>query len=603
MQQHTGRSLRSQAQPGSAARSQLSRSQQRRQYPHHDSIPSDDELSGQRSHSYSDDDSLTLDAVPALEQRYGFIGRGPPPRPQSNTQDRLEYTATHHIDLTPFHYTENTGVPFSGNRYRSNTLPRRAATQPVRSTRSTAVCEDPIHSPDTGERSRGGLQLEHLFEQLLLKQEQIIQQQDRHHQELQQENRLLHVRLASLELAETHAAPPEPTPTGNAAPARRPARGLKATRGSATTRARAPEKRSQCQTIPAPVVAEPEAAPREVSDGDSADREHDDGQAARIIQSMVTSAFRKACDVAGNHWPDPALPRTNDATGELYLTPFFDFDVAYPANNRIFRAVAKKVESQLNSSLPPGVEKSDVPTFGTLTTMAKVSFRGFKKNRKRTVDDAVAQRAEVNARTLRHFRRRETKLSHIQSQIVPYSEERGIDATVLGDMIVEQHLSDEASGPEDDEETSDAWKMRMAVKYKISDLSIANLKNHRFLEVSECPWRSETYSDMLHDMLSMWDASLTPKERANMKYLRMRGTHRLSSRVPTIAPYDFGISLDWLKQHQDDTLHGPLLRDWNTYGKTDGFDAWKLNQHEKTAEGPAAEEEGADGLLTVQEGA
>ncbi|KAJ6490143.1 hypothetical protein C8R45DRAFT_803693, partial [Mycena sanguinolenta] len=303
---------------------------------------------------------------------------------------------------------------------------------------------------------------------------------------------------------------------------------------------------------------------------------------------MVTSAFRKACDVAGNHWPDPALPRTNDATGELYLTPFFDFDVAYPANNRIFRAVAKKVESQLNvtstsisyragsltcdqSSLPPGVEKSDVPTFGTLTTMAKVSFRGFKKNRKRTVDDAVAQRAEVNARTLRHFRRRETVgvVGNVRVLCADYI--RGIDATVLGDMIVEQHLSDEASGPEDDEETSDAWKMRMAVKYKISDLSIANLKNHRFLEVSECPWRSETYSDMLHDMLSMWDASLTPKERANMKYLRMRGTHRLSSRVPTIAPYDFGISLDWLKQHQDDTLHGPLLRDWNTYGKTDGF--------------------------------
>ncbi|KAF7372889.1 hypothetical protein MSAN_00495100 [Mycena sanguinolenta] len=547
--------------------------------------PSDDELSGQPSHSYSDDDSYTLDAVPELERRYGFIGLGPPPHLQSNTprpnapermQYTFEHTPAHRIGPTSSQYNDNAGVTSFNNRYRSDTLPRRAATQPVR---STIIHEDVVYSRDTGERSRGP-QLEHLVEQLVIQQRDFARQQDRNHRELQQENNLVQARLTAIKLGQTRAAS-----------ARRPARGLKATRGI-TTRGKAPAKRDQRQTIPAPVVADTRAAPGVGSDSDSADGEDGDGQARRIIQPAMCR---------GTTGQTPDIPHTNDATGEIYLTPFFDFDVTYAKNDKIFRAVAKKVEGQLESSLPPSLESSDIPNFGTLVAMAKISFRGFKKSRKRTVDADAARRAEVNARTLRHFRRRETKLAHIKSQIVTYAADRDINATVLEDMLTEQHLSDEFSGPEDGEETFDAWKIRMAVKFGIPDLSTANLKNLHFLEVLECPWRSEMYSNMLHDMLSMWDASLTTKERANIRYLRVRGTHRLSIGVPTLAPYDFGISLDWLKQHQDDPLDGRLLNDWNTHGNPDGFDAWKLDRYRNATEGPAVEE-GVDGTLAVQEG-
>ncbi|KAJ6564364.1 hypothetical protein B0H19DRAFT_1285779, partial [Mycena capillaripes] len=306
--------------------------------------------------------------------------------------------------------------------------------------------------------------------------------------------------------------------------------------------------------------------------------------------------FRKACNVRGKDWPDAEIPRSNPTTGEKYLTPFFDFDVKYPQNDVILRAVAKQVERQLKSSPPPGVPKSNLPALGAIVAMAKKSFRGFKKNRKPTVDAAAAQRAVVNARTLRHFRRRETKLEHIKSQIAAYCAARGINPAVVEDMLVEQHLSDEASGPEDDGgETFEAWKIRIAVRFGITDLSAANLKNYHFLEVLECAWRSETYSRMLHDMLSMWDVSLKPKERANIRYIRVRGTNRVSHRVPTIAPYDFGISLDWLEQHQDDALAGPLLKDWNNYGNPDGFETWKLHPYQNATGSAAAEAEGVDG--------
>jgi hypothetical protein len=53
-------------------------------------------------------------------------------------------------------------------------------------------------------------------------------------------------------------------------------------------------------------------------------------------------------------------------------------------------------------------------------------------------------------------------------------------------------LSDEASGPEDDEEESHAaWKVRMAMHYGLQDVSPTNLKKYAFLEVLESPWRSD----------------------------------------------------------------------------------------------------------------
>ncbi|KAJ7794261.1 hypothetical protein B0H14DRAFT_3497176 [Mycena olivaceomarginata] len=299
-------------------------------------------------------------------------------------------------------------------------------------------------------------------------------------------------------------------------------------------------------------------------------------------------------DPTDDEEPDPQILRLNPITGEEYLTPFFDFDVKHPENDAIFRAVAEQVDRQMKSSLPAGVPENAVWNLRTLIAMAKVSFRGFKKQRRPTVDAEAARRAAVNERTARHFRRRQQNLEHIKSQIQPYTESRGINPAVLEDMLHEQHLSDEASGPEDEEQESFAvWKLRMAAKYGIRDLSPTGLKKLQFVEVLECPWRSEKYSRMLHDMQSMWDDSLTAKQRTNFKFLRVRDTHRVSLRVPTIAPFDFGISFNWLDRYQDDADVGPLLIDWNTHGNPQGFETWDIDWDPKGSE--AGNAEGASG--------
>lgn len=69
---------------------------------------------------------------------------------------------------------------------------------------------DATYDEDAGEGAPHVPRLEYLFEQLLIQQHQIVQQQDRNHREFRQENRSLHARLTSLELGHTRAAPPEP---------------------------------------------------------------------------------------------------------------------------------------------------------------------------------------------------------------------------------------------------------------------------------------------------------------------------------------------------------------------------------------------------------
>lgn len=65
----------------------------------------------------------------------------------------------------------------------------------------------------------------------------------------------------------------------------------------------------------------------------------------------------------------------------------------------------------------------------------------------------------------------------------------------MKDLLTEQLLSDEASGPEDEEEESfAAWKVRMAAAHGLTVLTPAALKKEHFVEVLECPWRTNEVS-------------------------------------------------------------------------------------------------------------
>jgi len=75
----------------------------------------------------------------------------------------------------------------------------------------------------------------------------------------------------------------------------------------------------------------------------------------------------------------------------------------------------------------------------------------------------------------------------LMKAVPTYINKHGKDPTPL---IYQEHMSDEVSGPEDDEESQDDWKVRMARASGIlvpTDEAIGRLK---FLEVVEPGWRS-----------------------------------------------------------------------------------------------------------------
>ncbi|KAF8194886.1 hypothetical protein K438DRAFT_1484883, partial [Mycena galopus ATCC 62051] len=127
------------------------------------------------------------------------------------------------------------------------------------------------------------------------------------------------------------------------------------------------------------------------------------------------------------------------------------------------------------------------------------------------------------------------------------------------------------SGPEDDSgESKEAWKARMASVAGIRAKSSAALAKLEFLEVLDADWRSDEFSKLGHAIHKMWFSTLTKREKNAIVYIRVRGTGRSSSRIPELAPWDFGISVPWLEKARALPQNKVLLVDWNTYGNPAG---------------------------------
>lgn len=192
------------------------------------------------------------------------------------------------------------------------------------------------------------------------------------------------------------------------------------------------------------------------------------------------------------------------------------------------------------------------------------------------------------------------KLKHVVTQVAAVPNKHGQSAATLTSTLNEQHLSDEVSGPEDEAvESKDAWKVRMAIQHGVKDLSPASLKKYQFLEVLQSPWRSNQvfipprplivtithihffqYSDISLELHSKWEASLSAREQGNFQYTRVR-TDRKSPHIPELAPFDFGISPEWLEMSLNDPTVAPLIADWNMFGNPDGFVSEMI--HNRTA--------------------
>ncbi|KAJ7809739.1 hypothetical protein B0H14DRAFT_2607891 [Mycena olivaceomarginata] len=133
-----------------------------------------------------------------------------------------------------------------------------------------------------------------------------------------------------------------------------------------------------------------------------------------------------------------------------------------------------------------------------------------KASWKKVYDAEAAKRAAINDHNTRRYCRQCTKYTHIKSQFERICGKTSHPHSVVEDLLSQELLSDEASGPEDDDqdETFDAWK--------------DSVQNHHRKRQRGC-------SHQVHSRANFY----TPQIIVYPIYLAM----------------DFGISSQWLEEH------------------------------------------------------
>ncbi|KAJ7899587.1 hypothetical protein B0H14DRAFT_3779595 [Mycena olivaceomarginata] len=195
--------------------------------------------------------------------------------------------------------------------------------------------------------------------------------------------------------------------------------------------------------------------------------------------------------------------------------------------------------------------------------LAKTSFSSFRKQWNKSKKAAVGIDTGIEDRTNRRLKRRKRKSAQLEKILVQYAAKAGIDLALLRDLINEQYLSDEVSGPEDDsDETMEEWVARLHAAAVAAKLPLS--ANARFLEILRPDWRSSQFSAIIHDL-----------EKFRFDRLSV-GVGRRSDRVPLYAPYDFGISQEWFDERSNEPEYRTLLKDWNHFPEPEGcgIDTW-----------------------------
>ncbi|KAJ6590800.1 hypothetical protein B0H10DRAFT_1960964 [Mycena sp. CBHHK59/15] len=290
-----------------------------------------------------------------------------------------------------------------------------------------------------------------------------------------------------------------------------------------------------------------------------------------ILQDQVSHSFREIIGVPGNKWPDLTVPRIDEVTDESYLNPMFEATVSHLTNQHLFDEVTKQVTAQLHgvrtfpknlylSEIQQGVEfwpdGLAIPDIGVtwdktvLVEMAKTSFRSCK--------------AQWRVQKAKH----RGKEGAIEAVAAKYN----VSKKSVAELLHEQHMSDEVSGPEDANDMSKAvWTTRMTFKTGLGDVSVEALKKIRFVEVLECPWRSDEMTAPLHDLSTIASDLLSENERQKIQLIRVPDTGRASLRIPVIAPYNFGINNEWLQTNKLKPENTRLLSDWGKHPDPEGF--------------------------------
>ncbi|KAJ7829203.1 hypothetical protein B0H14DRAFT_3144066 [Mycena olivaceomarginata] len=295
-------------------------------------------------------------------------------------------------------------------------------------------------------------------------------------------------------------------------------------------------------------------------------------QQSLVCNSFVTNVFRRVCDVSRSHWLDPLSVRTNELTEEVYPSPFFEFGITYTRNTSLCIQVVKQAMKDLKDrdAWPSGLKREptepepwDLPL---LNELAKESFRNLKKSWRTQTNPNAAVKAKIGRQSECQNKRRKAKAKNICKIVDTFGTARRLQPDFLRDISHEQYLSEEVSGPDENSgESHEAWKVRKT----------------KFLEVLSPAWRTpevgfRSFWPHPDSRISIRNLFMTSRnfgsaernENNLQKYVRV-SLGRLSHRIPVYAPYNFGISDDWLVEKRRKPENEQLLDDWGTHVEPD----------------------------------
>ncbi|KAJ7059204.1 hypothetical protein C8F01DRAFT_274966 [Mycena amicta] len=300
-------------------------------------------------------------------------------------------------------------------------------------------------------------------------------------------------------------------------------------------------------------------------------------KARGLTRRYVSSAFRRVCGVSTrDEWPTyTGVVRLNEETAQPYCTPDFTKGVNDAVNIAVFTEVAATVmlEFQDETALPAGLKDCGaVWDRMVIYEMTKESFNNFKPAYRATHDAEKKALSELNKLNNRHAQRRALKAEHRITAAPFYKQKHGVDPAILVDAEL---MSDEESGPDPESgESLEGWKGRLSHEGRLGYLNEQARAALTIVEVCKMPWRSEELELIYHELTELYMASLGEKHR--MINVRIRSS-RVSNRLPTKAPFNFGINMDWLNEHRSDARYDTAIAtaQWGEWEDPVGFGSKK----------------------------
>ncbi|TBU21202.1 hypothetical protein BD311DRAFT_783040 [Dichomitus squalens] len=288
-------------------------------------------------------------------------------------------------------------------------------------------------------------------------------------------------------------------------------------------------------------------------------------QARRAVSNVVGKQFRLVTGVSKeDQWPKWGEHMPGMAVN-------FEARVDESVNPDLLVRVAEVSMQQLKSHSAVHATWMNAPnvklTYSLLRECAKTSFRGFRAAYNSQIHQEKAIQRKKNERASRWQNRRNKKSDNLCSVAHRYLELHGVDP---GRLVTADLMSDEASGPEDDEDEDVVmeWRRQMAEKVGITGKSDSQLAKMSFFEVIRPNWRSDELTKIYRELSELYNGSLRPKS-LRMTVERVRDTGRSSDKIPGYAPYNFGINLEWYERMKAaDSKH---LGDWLKHPDPPGF--------------------------------